>query len=186
MINKFTSNIFNRITLYEQLVKIEPNYRIKGKIKIINNGSIKIGDSFRANSGVNFNPIGGDIVLRLISKKDSVLIIGNNVGISNSTIFCSKKILIGNNVLIGGGCKFWDTDFHSLDVETRNSDDDYFKAAKKEIIINDNVFIGSNSIILKGVTIGKNSIIAAGSIVSKNIPANEIWGGNPCKFIRNL
>jgi len=51
-------------------------------------------------------------------------------------------------------------------------------------VIQEGAFVGASSIILKGVTIGKHSIVAAGSVVSKSIPAGEIWGGNPAKFIR--
>ncbi|WP_103192495.1 acyltransferase [Formosa algae] len=46
--------------------------------------------------------------------------------------------------------------------------------------------MGASSIILKGVTIGENSIIGAGSVVTKSVPCNEIWGGNPAKFIRKI
>ena len=52
--------------------------------------------------------------------------------------------------------------------------------------IKNNVFIGAKYIILKGVTIGENSVVGAGSVVTKSIPANQIWAGNPAKFIRNL
>ena len=48
------------------------------------------------------------------------------------------------------------------------------------------MFIGTSCIIGKGVTIGENSVIAAGSVVVKNVPSNEIWGGNPAKFIRKI
>jgi len=54
------------------------------------------------------------------------------------------------------------------------------------VIIEDYAFIGAHSTILKGVTIGRNSIIGAGSLVCKSVPANEIWGGNPAKYIRNI
>ena len=54
------------------------------------------------------------------------------------------------------------------------------------IAIGDNAFIGAHSTILKGVTIGANSIIGAASLVTTNIPDNEIWGGNPAKFIRKI
>ena len=54
------------------------------------------------------------------------------------------------------------------------------------IVIEDDVFIGVNCIILKGVTIGARSIIAAGSVVTKSIPADCIAGGNPAKVIRLL
>ena len=47
-------------------------------------------------------------------------------------------------------------------------------------------FIGAHSIVLKGVTIGKHSVIGAGSVVTKNIPDNEVWAGNPARFIRRL
>ena len=52
------------------------------------------------------------------------------------------------------------------------------------IVIEDDVFIGANSIICKGVHIGARSIIAAGSVVVKDIPRDEVWGGNPARFIR--
>ena len=57
---------------------------------------------------------------------------------------------------------------------------------EKPVIIENSVFIGAQSIILKGVTIGKNSIIGAGSVVTKNVPANQIWAGNPARFIKNI
>jgi acetyltransferase-like isoleucine patch superfamily enzyme len=55
---------------------------------------------------------------------------------------------------------------------------------KKEIIVGEDVWIGANSVILKGVNIGSGSVIAAGAIVTKSIPSNEIWGGVPAKLIR--
>ena len=54
------------------------------------------------------------------------------------------------------------------------------------VVIENNVFIGAHCIILKGVSIGENSIIGAGSVVTKNVPANQIWAGNPAKFIRKI
>lgn len=52
--------------------------------------------------------------------------------------------------------------------------------------IRDNEFIGAFTIILKGVTVGENSVIGAGSVVTKSVPDNQIWAGNPAKFIRAL
>lgn len=47
-----------------------------------------------------------------------------------------------------------------------------------------NSFLGCNSVVCKGVIIGENSLVAASSVVTKDIPANEVWGGNPAKFIK--
>jgi acetyltransferase-like isoleucine patch superfamily enzyme len=54
------------------------------------------------------------------------------------------------------------------------------------ITIRSNAFIGSGSIVLGGLTIGKASIVAAGSVVTRSVPDQQIWGGNPAKFIRKL
>lgn len=179
------SDILNRIIFKKNNVNIKSSFKVRGRIFVNNYGSILIGKDFKANSSKNYNPIGGDTILRLVVMNGGQLLIRNNVGISNSTIVCSKKIEIGNHVLIGGGCKIWDTDFHSLDPKERafNGDKDVKNAP---IHIEDHVFIGAGSIILKGVSVGENSIIGAGSLVSKSIPKNQIWGGNPAKFIRNL
>ncbi|WP_212635306.1 acyltransferase [Pseudozobellia thermophila] len=54
------------------------------------------------------------------------------------------------------------------------------------MVIKDRAFIGAYSIILKGVTIGENAIVGAGSVVTKSVPDNQIWAGNPAKFIRSI
>lgn len=81
----------------------------------------------------------------------------------------------------------YDTDFHSLDYTLRRSHTLDMKGKKMaKVTVEHDVFIGAGCIILKGVTIGACSIIGAGSVVTKDIPANQIWAGNPAKFIRNL
>lgn len=88
--------------------------------------------------------------------------------------------------MIGAGCQFYDNDFHPLISEYRvgdKRDDSHTKS--KEIIIEDKVFIGASSIILKGTHIGEGAIIGAGSVVSGNVPPYEIWAGNPARYIKN-
>lgn len=105
--------------------------------------------------------------------------IGDNVGMSG--------IIIGNHVKIGGNVCIYDTDFHSLNPKERAiPKNDKSETKSKKVILENNLFIGAHSTILKGVTIGKNSIIGACSLVSKDVPANAIWEGNPAKFIRKL
>jgi acetyltransferase-like isoleucine patch superfamily enzyme len=121
---------------------------------------------------------------KIVVTSGGKLVIGNNVGMSNSTIVATLSITLGNNILIGGGVTIVDTDFHSLNPSHWHTKADVENMKSSAVVINDNVFIGMNSIIGKGVTIGSNAIIAAGSVISKNIPENQIWGGNPAKFIK--
>lgn len=158
---------------------------IKGTPFIRNKGNFIINEGVRINSRYSANPIGGQTFCTFVIKENANLIIKKNAGISNSTIVCWNKIVIGENVYIGGDCKIYDTDFHSLKLEKRISkNDDNVKA--KPILIKDGAFIGSGVIILKGVTIGENSVVGAGSVVTKDISPNEVWGGNPAKFIKRI
>jgi acetyltransferase-like isoleucine patch superfamily enzyme len=166
------------------------NFRDKpivlGNMMILNYGTFQLGNNFKANGGSFFNPIGGDTNLRFIIKKNAFLNIGNNCGISNTTIVCWKKIVIEDNVLIGGGCKIWDTDFHSLNHKFRQTEFEFQDVKTKEIHISKNVFIGANTTILKGVFIGENSIIAANSLVTKVVPENQVWGGSPAVYLKDI
>ena len=182
---RLSNEAINGIIIYRENVAVK-DYSINGSIKIYNQGSISIGENFKANSGKNFNQIGGDTVLRLICQKNAALTIGDNVGISNTTVVCSIGVTIENNVLIGGGCKIWDTDFHSLNFNIRGTKEDAVNAKNNSILIKNNAFIGGGTYILKGVTIGEKSVIAAGSVVTKSVPNGEIWGGNPAKYIRKI
>lgn len=108
--------------------------------------------------------------------------IGNNVGISGATI-SGNNICIGDNVLIGSGVLISDSDAHPIHPQLRN-ENKYISSLP--IKIEDDVFIGARSIILKGVTIGKGSVIGAGSVVSKSIPPMSIAAGNPAKVISQI
>jgi acetyltransferase-like isoleucine patch superfamily enzyme len=150
-------------------------------------GDFSIGENLRMNNGIGGNPIGCYNRCTFFVDKGANLKIGSNFGISQAAIICHSDIKIGNNVKIGGGARIYDTDFHSLDPLMRlNTKTDFANKIKRPIVIEDNVFIGAYSTILKGVTIGHNSIIGASSVVAKNIPSNEIWAGNPARFIRNI
>ena len=96
----------------------------------------------------------------------------------------NNKIYIGKRVLIGGWTNIYDTDFHPIHYLDRKENPNDGKT--DPILIDDDVFIGAHTIILKGTKIGKGSVIGAGSVVAKDIPPNQIWAGNPVRFIRNL
>ena len=113
-----------------------------------------------------------------------MLQIGNNVGINSTSIFCDESITIMDYVHIGGGCQIFDTNFHNMDYLGRRDPLLNPISRTSPVVIERDIFIGSRCIICKGVTIGARSIVAAGSVVVNNIPPDELWGGNPAKFIK--
>jgi len=186
--SRFISIHVTKFLFYINNVKSE-GMRAKGipYLSINFRGVLIISERFKMNNGMQ-----GNVILRpqrfvIIIGRGAQMKIGNNVGISQSAIICRKKIETGDNVKIGGGVCIYDTDFHSLKSTDRLSPNlDKENTVNKSIKIEGNVFIGAHSTILKVVTIGENSIIGAGSVISKSIPANEIWAGNPVKFIKNI
>lgn len=181
---------YNIISLKFSKVYFRKSLRINGRLKVKNRGTVILKENITINSGKNCNIIGGDRRTNIIVSENAYFKIGNNVGISNSTFVCTKKITIEDDVLIGGSCRFYDTDFHSIDYISRMKPykngvpDDKIKS--NDILIKTGAWIGGSCIILKGVTVGVKSIIGAGSVISKNVPDNEIWAGNPIEFIRKL
>lgn len=156
-------------------------------IRVNKASSIRIGKNFILNNGERFNSIGRQEKCVFSIRANAELTIGNNVGISSSTIFCNKEVTIGDNVKIGGNTCIYDTDFHSLDYEDRRERYyDVVNTKSKAVRIGNDVFIGAHSTILKGVTIGDRSIVGAGSVVTKSIPPDQIWGGNPAVFIKHI
>jgi acetyltransferase-like isoleucine patch superfamily enzyme len=146
-----------------------------------------IGKNFAFKSGKCFNQIGRPHPTYFTVRGEGILTIGNNVGMSNTAIVCEKSISIGDNVRIGANVVIYDTNFHSLDVIKRTSDpEDKSDIVRKAIKIEDGAFIGSHVTILKGVVIGRNSIVGSASVVTKSIPPNEIWAGNPARFVKSL
>ena len=101
-------------------------------------------------------------------------------------LWCRDHIEIGDYANIGTGCFVMDSNFHSTDWRVRMTPDDSKHIATAPVIIKPHAFIGARCIICKGVTIGEHSMVAAGSVVVKDIPDNELWGGNPAKFIKRL
>ena len=166
-------------------VQVSDNLKVNGFIKVIvtRRGQVKIGKNFTVNSGNDYNIIGRQ--QKNTFWVEGKLTIGDNVGMSCTAIICKHEIEIGNNVTIGGNTVIYDTDFHSLNTVLRNNKStDIANAKWGKVTICDNAFIGAHTTILKGVTIGENAIVGACSVVSKNIPDNEVWAGNPAKFIR--
>lgn len=108
--------------------------------------------------------------------------LGNHVYANfNLTLIDDCDIYLGNDVLIGPNVVI-STGTHPIAPSIRKKQAQY----NMSVHIEDNVWLGANSVVLPGVTIGKNSVIGAGSIVTKDIPANVVAVGSPCKVLRNI
>ena len=161
------------------------NMSIKGRISVIGLGRIVIGDNFCMTSGDHINPISANIQASFFTDSpDAKIIIGDNVGMSSTRIWIHEGLTIGNNVKIGGGVLLIDTDCHPFDYSVRRNSN--AGTCSAPIVIEDDVWIGAQSIVLKGVTIGARSIIGAGSVVTKNIPSDCVAAGNPCKILKKM
>lgn len=100
--------------------------------------------------------------------------------------YCSVScdIYFGNNILMAGHVYFVGRNDHTYDVPGQliwNGK----RGIDNKTVVEDDVWIGYNSIVLGGVTIGRGSVIAAGSVVTKDVPPCEIWGGNPARKIKD-
>jgi len=177
--------LFNQIIILLCKIKgVNPgkNIQFNGMpiIRRYPNSSIIIGNNCIINSAKNSISIGLTLPCAFItSTAKAKIIIGNNTGVSGLKISARSKVKIGNNVLIGSACTILDNDGHHSNLKKREKD----IIPSRPVIIEDNVFIGLQCVILKGVKIGRNSVIGAGSVVTNDIPENSIALGNPCKVI---
>jgi len=148
-------------------------------------GSIHLGESVTINSRFNSNLVGltNPTIFQCLEK--GTIRIGNNSGLSSAILSARSSITLGEYVKLGGNVRIFDHDYHSLDWEDRREPSrDQAGCRSAPVSIGNDVFIGTNTLILKGVTIGDRAIIGAGSVLSKDVPADEIWAGNPARKVR--
>ena len=177
----------NRIKLKSYGIQYGRNCIIHGHIgiKLASSSIIEIGNDFYMSSGNHINPLAKNLQGHICVNKNAKLIIGNYVGMSSPVIRVHKSIKIGNHVKFGANVIVIDSDAHSLNyLHRRDGAVDIQHKKDAEVVIEDDAFIGMNSIIMKGVTIGARSVIGAGSVVTKSIPADCIAAGNPAKIIK--
>jgi len=143
----------------------------RNEFKLTDNAKIEVGRNCILKEGSYF----------LLTKPNPYLKIGNHVGIGrNCYIAIKSNLYIGNYTRLGHNVAILDNE-HQFKKEFLIMSQE---ATIKDILIGEDCWIGSNVTILKGSTIGNGSIVGANSLVNKNIPTNEIWGGNPAKFLK--
>lgn len=202
MFNKLISRIiskfylcYNPVYFRKNGVRFGDNLMVYNRVYLKGHGIIKLGNNFKFTSGGGINAISRNLCGSMYtSTPNAVIEIGNDVGISSACIWAHERITIGNNVKIGACCVIIDNDAHPHNYLQRRNDyslkvsqDEYLKLIPTSpIVIEDDVWVGAQCQILKGVHIGARTIIAAGSIVTKSIPEDCVAGGNPCRVIRKL
>ena len=178
--NVFFSSWWMKLIMKIKGIEYGKTIRFYGLAKFVvsGNGIIRIGrnNRFRSSATSNLIGINRPCIITALSP-NALLTIGDNCGFSGTVIGCETKITIGNNIKFGANTLITDTDWHLNDPRA---------GEPAEVVIGDNVWLGVNVMVLKGVTIGENSLIGAGSVVVKDIPANVVAAGNPCRVIKEI
>ena len=149
-------------------------------------GAVVIGDHVSCYAGCSF-AIG----------ENGKCTVGNFTLLNGALIMAEEKIDIGSHCLVSWGVGIADSDFHPLEPAQRLIDAQAVapfykdrpprpKLETRPVKIGDNVWIGMNAIILKGVAIGENSVVAAGAVVVKSVPANSVVAGNPAVIVKTF
>lgn len=161
-------------------VRLCPNCSFAGRPRFRRHprSRISIGASCKFNSSPFSNLIGiNHPCITATLREGAYIQIGTGCGFSGTTIACADKIILGKNVRCGANTLITDTDWHGYDDRT---------GSDAPVEIGDNVWLGVNVTVLKGVTIGENTVIAAGSVVTRSLPPNIIAAGVPAQAIRAL
>ncbi len=152
------------------------NLRVRNKFDISGPGRVVLGDNilveggpFKINSLYTFG-------------ENAEIHIGSNTYLNGIRVSCSEGVRIGKWCIFAD-TRIMDTDQHSV-LPNRWSTD--VPVESKPVIIEDNVWVGLATVIIKGVQIGRNSVIAAGAVVTRDVPPNCVVGGNPARILKTF
>jgi acetyltransferase-like isoleucine patch superfamily enzyme len=146
--------------------------RVRGKVIVRNEGTIKIADRVRFRSEA--------AISELVTWKDGRIEIGEGTTINyGSSISAAGLVKIGKDCLIGTYVNVMDCTFHN--VQDRSWD-----LEAEPVVIGDRVWLGNRCMIMKGVTIGDGAVVAACSLVTRNVPPNTMVVGVPARVVQHL
>jgi acetyltransferase-like isoleucine patch superfamily enzyme len=187
-IDMFCSTLLSRISLWFQGASYEKGFRTTGKcsFKLRCEGSIVLGERVSLLAGWRSNRAGLTNPVLFETLGEGMIRIGDDSGGSSIVISSRSGVTIGKNVCLGANVRIYDHDFHPLDPGKRrlSRNEQSGNVRSEAVAIGDNVFVGANAIILKGVTIGDRSIVAAGSVVFRGeYPADCMIAGNPASIV---
>ena len=120
--------------------------------------------------------------LMVDASPDALIEVGDETRLNGVSIHATRLIRIGRNCLIAANVSLLDSDGHGVSLADRAM----ANPVSEPIVIEDNVWIGANAMVLKGVTIGRGAIVAAGSVVTRDVAPMTLVGGNPARLIKAL
>jgi acetyltransferase-like isoleucine patch superfamily enzyme len=145
---------------------------LRGRPHIENQGTLTVGERVRLVSTV--------ATLELATLPGGRLEIGDNVFINYGTsIVAGNRVTIGDDCLIGTHVMVMDCDFHRVE-------DKAWDTTGTPITLEDRVWLGNRSIVLKGVTVGHDAVVAAGSVVTHDVPPETVVAGVPARVVRRF
>ncbi len=179
------STLFSQLSLRLQGCPPASGLRTSGacRFKARHVGSIKIGRHATMLAHWRTNRVGMSSPCLLTTMDQGRIHIGDHFGASAVVLSSRALIQIGHHVLLGGNVRIYDHDHHSLDASIRRTQEDGIRCLSKSVQLGDDVFVGADSIILKGVTLGNRVIVGAGSVVTRSFPDDTIIAGNPARKI---
>jgi acetyltransferase-like isoleucine patch superfamily enzyme len=183
--DRLLSTLRSRLSLAWQGAEVGPGLRTSGPchFKLRRAGSIRFGRNVIWEAYFRRVRVGLTNPVILETLGDGVIEVGDDTGGSAVVLSARSRIQIGNHVRLGENVRIFDHDFHSLNPEKRRGQEVRDDVRTAPVSIGNDVFIGTNAILLKGVTIGDRAVIGAGSVVARDVPPGETWAGNPARGI---
>jgi acetyltransferase-like isoleucine patch superfamily enzyme len=149
---------------------------------------VQLGQNVKLSKFINLYgcKIGDDTKIGAFVEIQKGAVVGKRCKISSHSFIC-EGVTIGDHCFIGHSVVFINDNYpRAVSPQGELEGDKEWAPRFVKTNLENNVAIGSNSTILGDITIGEGAVIGAGSVVTKNVPAKEIWVGNPAKFLRKV
>jgi acetyltransferase-like isoleucine patch superfamily enzyme len=163
-----------------QCARVGQRFRLEKLPYLTGKGRIVIGDAVRLSGKSSFG-------FSNRAHAEPLLEIGDGTFIGHGCSFSiGDSVRIGRHCLLAAGVGVLDLDGHPLDAEQRRAHQPTPADAIKPVVIGDDVWVGTDALIMKGVTIGDRSVVAARSVVTKDVPPDVVVAGTPARIVKRL